>query len=116
MSTTDAQILEGFGLKLEPSRATIDVIVIDSIEKPTENGLVRRRRLDAVDHDRVNGNLLFGLQSKTEFLLHLGIHIVEHIFRRGAATARIRLDLRSRWRIDFDRVFVSAGQSGLVDD
>ena len=37
LSTNDAQILDGLGLKLEPSRTTIEVIVIDHIEKPSEN-------------------------------------------------------------------------------
>jgi uncharacterized protein (TIGR03435 family) len=37
ITTMDTEILEGLGLKLEPSKTTIDVIVIDSIEKPSEN-------------------------------------------------------------------------------
>src|SRR4030095_15279540 len=78
--------------------------------------LVRRRRLDAVDHDRLDGNFLFDLQSKTEFFLHLRIHILDHVLTRGTATARIWMDVRSRWRIDFYRVFISSRQPGLVDD
>jgi uncharacterized protein (TIGR03435 family) len=37
LSVEDAQILDGLGLKLEPSRTTVEVIVIDRIEKPSEN-------------------------------------------------------------------------------
>jgi uncharacterized protein (TIGR03435 family) len=37
LSTEDAQLLDGLGLKLESSKTTIEVIVIDSIEKPSEN-------------------------------------------------------------------------------
>jgi uncharacterized protein (TIGR03435 family) len=37
LTQTNIEILEGLGLKLEPSKTTIDVIVIDSIEKPSEN-------------------------------------------------------------------------------
>jgi uncharacterized protein (TIGR03435 family) len=37
LSVEDAQILDGLGLKLEPSKTTIEVFVIDQIEKPTEN-------------------------------------------------------------------------------
>jgi uncharacterized protein (TIGR03435 family) len=37
LTQTNIETLEGLGLKLEPSRTIIDVIVIDSIEKPTEN-------------------------------------------------------------------------------
>jgi len=37
LSIEDAQILDGLGLKLEPSKTTVEVIVIDQIEKPSEN-------------------------------------------------------------------------------
>ena len=37
LSIEDNQILDGLGLKLEPSKTTIEVLVIDSIEKPSEN-------------------------------------------------------------------------------
>jgi len=37
LSTMDAQILDGLGLKLESSKTTVEVIVIDHIEKPSEN-------------------------------------------------------------------------------
>jgi len=37
LSIEDTQLLEGLGLKLEPSRTTVEVIVIDHIEKPSEN-------------------------------------------------------------------------------
>jgi uncharacterized protein (TIGR03435 family) len=37
LSVEDAQILDGLGLKLEPSKTTIEVLVMDYIERPTEN-------------------------------------------------------------------------------
>jgi uncharacterized protein (TIGR03435 family) len=37
LSSVDLQLLEGLGLKLESSRASVEVLVIDSIEKPSEN-------------------------------------------------------------------------------
>jgi uncharacterized protein (TIGR03435 family) len=37
LSSSDFQILEGLGLKLESSRAPVEVFIIDSIEKPSEN-------------------------------------------------------------------------------
>jgi len=37
LSIEDTQILDGLGLKLEPSKTTIEVIVIDFIEKPSDN-------------------------------------------------------------------------------
>jgi uncharacterized protein (TIGR03435 family) len=37
LSTIDAQMLDGLGLKLESSKTIVDVLVIDHIEKPTEN-------------------------------------------------------------------------------
>jgi uncharacterized protein (TIGR03435 family) len=37
LSDSDAEVLEALGLTLQPSRTTVEVIVIDSIEKPTEN-------------------------------------------------------------------------------
>ena len=37
LSTEDAQLLDGLGLKLESSKTIVDVMVIDYIEKPSEN-------------------------------------------------------------------------------
>jgi uncharacterized protein (TIGR03435 family) len=37
LSSSDFQILDGLGLKLESSRAPVEVFIIDSIEKPSEN-------------------------------------------------------------------------------
>ena len=37
LSSEDAQFLDGLGLKLESSKTTVEVIVIDYIEKPSEN-------------------------------------------------------------------------------
>ena len=34
---TDPQILDALGLKLESGRAMVEVLVIDHLEKPTEN-------------------------------------------------------------------------------
>ena len=37
LSTEDAQILDALGLKLESSKTTVEVLVIDYIERPSEN-------------------------------------------------------------------------------
>ena len=37
LSTEDAQVLDALGLKLESSKTTVEVLVIDYIERPSEN-------------------------------------------------------------------------------
>ena len=37
VAPSDRRSCEQLGLKLDPRRATVDVLVIDSVEKPSEN-------------------------------------------------------------------------------
>src|SRR6186713_1467050 len=80
-----------------------------------KKGSVRRGRLDAVNHESLDRNCSFGLQSKPELLFKRGRDVLGG-FSGGlrGTTAHTVSAPNSRER--FELILVSSLQSGLIDN